>query len=247
MNAKAIEKRLFAAQQILQGTTISKETFDALHTLLHGIHPKIDLYLNSAAKALTHIEKFQRGDVIELTVESIPEDSEENKKRKKAILLFLRFWNDLKGEVKRVQAEFHNNAPIANVVAQAKGPLGVITLIAVGLVTLQLVSVEILITNDGCETITPVVAFPVKLPGLSLPDQSIPSGGSGVAKMPPLTLTVDGTVPNAIRLTGYGISYNFMLGTSDILLSFDGQPLNGFQTTLVLGNAKQHELVVQCR
>jgi len=247
MDAKAIEKRLFAAQQILQNQTVSKETFYALRTLLHGVHPKIDLHLASAGKALTHIEKIQRGDVIALTIESLPEDTVENKKRKKAIIFFLKFWNDLKGEVKRVQAEFHGNFSIGKIIAGAKGPLGLITLIAAGVAALQLTSVEIRIKNSGCETIHPVVSFPVKIPGLTLPDTPIPSGGEGVAKLPPLTLTADGTKPNAIHLTGYGISYNFTLGTSGISLFFDGQPLNGNKTTLALGSSKEHELLIECR
>lgn len=247
MNYKGVEKRIAAAQSILTSTTLDISTFESLRSLLSGINPKLDKTLKNVSTAYSHAQKIAEGDIIDLTLASLPAETEKDKKRKKAALFFLKFWNDLRSEVKRVEAQIHGHSPIATIVAGAKGPLGIITLIAVGLVVLQMTAVDIAIQNEGCDTISPVASFPVKLPGLFLPDKPIPNGGTGIAKLPPLTVTVDGDSPGSILLSGYSFTYRFTLGSSGITLLFNGQTLNNTKTTINLGEKKQHELIIRCK
>ena len=255
MDYKAIEKRLQAAQSILQADTPSRATFDSLKTLLSDIHPRLDKLLGEAAKAFKHMEHIQKSDVIALIAEGLPETTPEDKKRKKALLLFLKCWNDLKTETARVEKEFTksqasgqgNSGVWRNIFGAAKGPLGIVTLIAVGIVTLKMTEVSIVIQNHGCEPMTPATSVAINIPGLMLPSQTIPSSGEAVAKLPPLRAIVDGTSPSSIRLTVLGISYEFALDSSDIKIVFDGKTLNGVQTSLDLGSAREHSLEVRCR
>ncbi|MBI5619488.1 hypothetical protein HY950_00825 [Candidatus Gottesmanbacteria bacterium] len=256
MNYQSIEKRLEAAGQLLQAKEINRATFESLRSFLSGIHPRTDQLLESVSRELKHVEHMQKGDTIDLVIESMPEMTPEQKKRKKAILLFLKFWNDLKTEVSRIEKELgqaksaksHGTTrAMGRIWAGAKGPLGLITLVAAGIVALKVTEVSIVIKNAGCRPMTPVGSVAVNIPGLLLPSETIPTGGEAVAKLPPIQVSVDATSPNQVRLTMYGLTYNFSLESSDIRLIFDGKVLNGSNTSLNLGSQKQHTLIAQCK
>jgi hypothetical protein len=251
MDHKAMARRIEAAQAILTAKELDHSSFESLRKLLAGIDPKLDTVLASAGKAFRNADQLLKGDVMELVLENIPDVTPEDKKRKKAILLFLKFWNDLKSEVARVEKELahaqssHTN-PAGNILAAAKGPLGLITLIAVGIVALKMTEVTVRIQNSGCDPMTPVANFSVNIPGLRLPKETIATGGEGIAVLPPLTATVNATNANLVRLNLYGMTYDFGLSDPGIRLIFDGQTLNGTTTKIDLGSAKEHTLLVQC-
>lgn len=256
MNSQTIEKRMRAAADLLQAKEVNRATFESLRSLLSGINPRTDKLLESLSREWKRIEHLQKGDVVELTLDGLPEATPQQKKRKKALLLFLKLWNDLKGEVKRIEKELAqakgtphqgNARGVGRIVSGAKGPLGIITLVAAGVVLLKATEVSIIIKNSGCRPMTPVASVAVNIPGLMLPSETIPDGGEAVAKLPPLTVSVDATSPTQVLLTMYGIKYNFSLETSDIRLIFDGKTLNGTKTSLNLGSQKQHTLVAQCK
>lgn len=248
-------KRLRAAQDILQSDAISRSSFDSLRTLLSGMNAKTDRLLAQASKALKHVEQMQAGDIVELSIEGMPEHTSEEKKRKKFLLLFLKFWNDLKSEVARVEKEFAKSEAQApqwgdawgNILKAAKGPLGVITVIAVGVVLLRANEVSVVIKNHGCEPMEPMTSAAVRVPGLMIPSETIMDGGQAVAKLPPLAVSVDATSPSRVRLGMYGMTYDFELKTGGIRLDFDGQQLNGKTMNIKLGLAKEHVLDITCR
>jgi hypothetical protein len=251
MDHKGIAKRLAAAQEILAAERIDKATFESFRKLLSGIDPKLDTVLSAAGKAFKQADQLLKGDVLELMLENIPDVTPEDKKRKKAILFFLKFWNDLKSEVARVEKEMSDakathTSPVGKIASLAKGPLGVITLIAVAVVALKATEVSVRIQNVGCKPITPVTNMSVRIPGLTLPNETIAPGGEGVAKIPPLTARVDATDPNLVRLNMYGMTFDFSLESTDIRLIFDGKTLNGEVTTIRLGEMKEHVLSIQC-
>ena len=256
MDHRSAEKRLRVAGELLASREFTPSTVHSLHALLSGINPKLDEKLGALEKTAKHVEHMQKGNAIDLVVESMPEMTPEQKKRKKAILLFLKFWNDLKAEVSRIEKEFgqaksaksHGTTrAMGRIWAGAKGPLGIITLVAAGIVALKATEVSIVIKNAGCRPMTPVTSVAVNIPGLLLPSETIPTGGEAVAKLPPLTVSVDATSPTQVLLTMYGIKYNFSLETSDIRLIFDGKILNGTKTSLNLSAQKQHTLVAECK
>lgn len=133
------KKRIFAAHKLLLEKSTTRQKFDSLRTLLKGINPRIDALLDESSKALAHFEKVHKGEIIELTVEHLPEITEENKRRKKALIWFIRNWKSLKGEVERIGKELEKEAktPDQNIekgwriVSAAKGPVGIITVLAV--------------------------------------------------------------------------------------------------------------------
>lgn len=256
-----IRDRLRAADKLLQaeGTTLGQ--FESVRTILKGLNPKVDTLLTSCTKALSNIdklEKLQKGDVIALSTEMLPEQTEEQKKRKKALLLFLTQWKQLKGEVARIEKELAASPSgkpktgaekamgIGRILGYAKGPLGLVTLAAAGLVLLNATSVKIHITNDGCSPVTPVTSVPIRIPGLSLPNETIPDGGTATAVIPRLAVTVDGTDRSNIRLSGYGLNFQFELGGEGIDLLFDGSSLLGRRTTINLGEQPEHQVMIRC-
>lgn len=249
MDYKSVENRLTAAHTILQADSIDRSAFDSLKALLSGINPKVDKALAAAGKGFKHLDQLQKGDIIELTLEAWPDVTPEDKKRKKAFLLFFKFWNDLKSEVTRVQKELDKSQKSGqgsvgawgNILGAAKGPLGIITLVAAGVVMLKVTEVSVTIKNIGCDTLTPPS---MSVPGLKLPG-SIPTGGEAVAKIPPLSFTVDATNRNIARVTILGIGYNFPAGS--VRATFDGQELTGAKTDINLGSQKDHTLTIQCK
>lgn len=248
MDYKAIEKRLQAAHTILHADSINRAAFDSLKTLLTGINPKLDKALSEAGKAWKHIDQIQKSDVIALVVEGLPEATVEQKKRKKALLLFFKWWNDLKSEVARVEKELandpdakHHSNAWGKIFGLAKGPLGIVTLVAAGVVMLKASEVTVAIKNIGCGVLTPPS---INVPGLKLPG-SVPEGGEIVAKMPPLNFTVDATTGSSARVTILGMPYNFEVGRR-ISVTFDGQEIMGKKTNIDLGSQKEHVLVISC-
>ena len=256
-------KKLEAALELLTQETTTFDKFEKIKILIRGINPRLDQKLDSASGAIKKLRQIQKGEIIELTIGAFPEDTEEKKKRKKALLFFITSWKDLKSEVARVKG-IYNEASADNkisgqeqatmagkILGVMKGPLGIITLGAVGIVALsQFItssSVKININNKGCLALTPIAKLPVQIPGIKLPEETIPDGGTGVAQVPPLTISVDGTKDGSITLSTMGFSMGYYLPSGSSDLVFDGESLVGKETTVNLGDSKEHTLDVVCR
>ena len=136
------KKRIFAAYKLLTEKTTSKQKLESVKALIKGINPRIDKLLDESSKAFSDLEKLQKGEVIEFTAEHLPENTEEEKRRKKALLWFIRNWKSLQNEMDRVKKEFEKGSQGTEqkiqsggrIVAFAKGPFGLITILAVVIV-----------------------------------------------------------------------------------------------------------------
>ncbi len=148
-------KRIMSAYELLQSGSISIDTFEHIRTILKGLHPGIDKKLEACSKALGKIEKIGSGDLITLSTESLPEGTEEQKKRKKALIFFITSIKDLRSEINRINKEFTNAEKSGNtqqsglkswgrIIAFGKGPFGIVTLIA-----LVVIGVLLLIGNHN--------------------------------------------------------------------------------------------------
>jgi len=255
-------KKLEAALELLTQETTTFDKFEKIKILIKGINPKLDQKLDSASGAIKKLRQIQKGEIIELSAGALPEDTEENKRRKKALLFFITSWKDLKSEVARVKG-IYNEASADNkitgqekasmagkILGVMKGPLGIITLGAAAIVAasqfIASSSVSININNRGCLAITPIAKLPIQIPGIKLPEESIPDGGTGVAQVPPLTLSVDGTKEGSITLSTMGFSMGYYLPGGNTDLVFDGESLVGKETTVNLSSSKEHTLDVIC-
>lgn len=256
MEAKTVQKRLLAAEDLLRRRTIDAAAITSLRTILSGINPRLDTALAAASAAAKKVDHLQKGEAISLAIDALPEFSPEDKKRKKAILFFLNCWKDLQSEVARVEKELEHSSKdqslqgkagmLGNIFGAAKGPLGLITLGAVVIAALKMTETTVVIQNRGCEPIRPPTSIALNIPGLMLPNQAIGPSGEAIAKLPPLRALVDMTDPSYVRLSIAGMQYNFDLGSSPMQLVYDGILLNGSSTDINLGTKKQHTLVVQC-
>lgn len=134
------------------------------------------------------------------------------------------------------------------------GSLGwLVTLIAAAIVLgvlatyLNRSAITVIIKNEGCLPLTPIVYLPVKIPGLELPTTPIPSGGQGTAKLPPVTFTVNNSLKGTIRLTALGMTLTFELSSGGIDVLFDGSSLLGRTTTISLIPSSTHTVIARCR
>ena len=136
-------KKVKAAGRLLTQDKIDYKTFKELKTLLKGISPKADKALAECDKHYSKLKKYQKGDVIQLTVENLPEETDKDKKRKKALLLFLKYYKQLMAEVNRLHTEYHKDKPqnlsekietSGRILSRVKGPFGLVTLGAVVIV-----------------------------------------------------------------------------------------------------------------
>ncbi len=131
------QKKLVEASRLLSGNQITLENFESVRVLVGGFHPKVDILLERCSSALSRIDNLKNGEIIELSGDLLPAETEEEKKRKKAIILFIKSYKDLRTEVVRINAEFSKNDSKADgqartfgrIVAGAKGPFGIVTLI----------------------------------------------------------------------------------------------------------------------
>ncbi|OGG72907.1 hypothetical protein A3A38_03275 [Candidatus Kaiserbacteria bacterium RIFCSPLOWO2_01_FULL_53_17] len=255
MNHHEAHKRLLAAHTLLMEPTTTREKFNSIRTLIEGVNPSLDAALARVEQELSTWDQIQDGDVIHLTAKHLPENTEEEKKRKKWLLLFINSWRQLKSEVARVEQELQSadNAQTTGekashwgkIFSAAKGPLGIITVLAIGVAVMQQTSVEITIQNKGCATMYPSGSIPFSLPGLSLPKDPIPSGGSAVAELPGLTVNVDGTSSSALVLSVLTFSMTFQLSDVDDV-TLDGVSLLGKKTEVRLSESDEHTLILTC-
>lgn len=150
MDPQEVQKRIKAVSKLLLSDSISHDTFVQVQTLIKGINAPLDKALNDVSHALSFFEKISNDEIIELTAEYLPEGTEEQKKKKKALLFLIRNWKQLRSEVKRVENELKDNEKSQNqqrnlksygrIVAGAKGPVGIVTIAAVVIVGFLLVA-----------------------------------------------------------------------------------------------------------
>jgi hypothetical protein len=251
-------KRLLAAQDMLVGSLTTREKFSAIRQILKGVHPKLDAALEKCDQDLATLDKIYAGQVIDLAVENLPENTDEQKSRKKALLLLVQSWNKLRSEVARVEAELTaahlEGKPVDTVsvwhkiFSHTKGPLGIITAIAVGVVlVMQQTGVTLRIENEGCEDFVASGSMPVQLPGLRLPNGPIPSGSYADAVIPPLPIEVDGTQAGMLTLKALSVTVTFQLPSNILFVTLNGTSLLGERQEIRLSDFKHHTLVLKCR
>ena len=133
------KKRFVAASKLIGADAASIEKFEAVRDLIKGLNPRADRLLEKCSETISKVEKLQKSEVVDLTAEALPENTEEEKRRKKAILLFIRSWKELEGEIERIRTEFESGQEsgaeqaisLAKIAAFAKGPFGILTIAAV--------------------------------------------------------------------------------------------------------------------
>ena len=253
MSPAEIKQKLSAAEKIFSESTTTLDKLKSAGVMLRGINPALDAKLVEYEKHLSLLENASEGAYVELSAEALPEDTEEKKKRKAVLILLLKSIKDLRSEIDRISKEMRDAKEAGasqtslwqKILGSAKGPLALVTIVAVGIAALQMSAVEIEIRNTGCGTMSANTSIP-SLPGLSLPTGDIPSGGSGIATVPPLTFEADGTAAGAVVLKAVGLSFSFELGNRVSDIRFNGSSLLGSKATLELASAKKHTLEVVC-
>ena len=181
------KKRIFAAHKLLTEKTTSKQKLESVKALIKGINPRIDKLLDGSSKAFSDLEKFQKGEIIELTAEHLPENTEEDKKRKEALLWFIRNWKSLNSEVERVKKEFEQFkqgseqqvASTGKIIAFAKGPFGLMTVLAVVIVISLSVfsgkkSEKNTVPTNPLQTTTEITSSKEKIKVIVVNDKQIP-------------------------------------------------------------------------
>lgn len=265
LDPKTNKEKIDAALQLLLDNNTTAAKFEKIRILIKGINPNIDKALESCSKGIKTLKRLQTGDVIELTATNLPEGTEKQKKRKKALLLLISSWKNLKGEVARVQKLLNEQnthgkvtreeqlATFGKLATSSKGPFGLITALAVVIVGvgaafayLNSTIVNISIKNQGCASIYPVVKLPVPIPGIKLPTDTIPNGGQAMASVPAFTVNVDGTKKGSVFISALTFTMEYNLGRGNTDLIFDSQSLIGKSTTINLGSSKNHELILRC-
>ncbi|MBI3366712.1 hypothetical protein HY041_03740, partial [Candidatus Roizmanbacteria bacterium] len=139
------KERLNAALKLFDTNTVYFDKLDSLKVLLTDLDPRLNKVLEQTFKVLSHLRKLQKGEIIELSADHLPERDEKEKKRKKALLLFLKTWKDLKSEVIRVQKELITPSQsewlhYGKIIKFAKGPFGIVTLTAFIIVGISLLT-----------------------------------------------------------------------------------------------------------
>ncbi len=142
--------KFLSAQSILLEDTTSVEKLKTIKELVYGDNHNVDKGFEKCTKALDTILKLQEGDVVALTIGNLPEGTEKDKKRKKALLLLIRNLKDLKGEVDRTYSELSSDdgetkslkqqtRTFGRIFAFSKGPFAIVTMVAVVIVVVYLI------------------------------------------------------------------------------------------------------------
>lgn len=159
-------EKMMTAYQMLGQDMLSISMFENIRILLKGVHPEIDKKLEICSKALSILQKIQSGDVVTLTAEHLPEDTEKKKKRKKTWLFFIQTIKDLQSEMKRIDSELRTSQSSQNqfmswgrIVKFAKGPFGLTTLVALVVIGISVVFIH----STAKSAITNLPSVPTKV------------------------------------------------------------------------------------
>lgn len=137
MKVDATKEKIFAAYDLLQGDTTTWRKFDSIKILIQGRSKKIDSTLTSISKLRSEVSKMQNGDVIKLSAEKVPGKTDEDKKRKKTFLKFIRLFRQLKSEIATFKEQFEqtgqenisdNSFTGSKIISNVRKPLGIITI-----------------------------------------------------------------------------------------------------------------------
>ncbi|MCH8915783.1 MAG: hypothetical protein IIA82_08090 [Thaumarchaeota archaeon] len=147
--------------------------------------------------------------------------------------------------------------PIIGTTATAVTIIVVILAVATGSVVAynNYTAVEIIITNDGCQTIPILPAeltpyfeeFDIlsKIMGIELP-QEVTKDTSETAKLRPEIIDVDGTTTSIISVkTGLG-EFPISIPTQTTSVKFNDMQILGQKRTINLGESLTHQLVISC-
>lgn len=137
-------KRKFQeALKLTRAERTSLEKLESVRVLVYGLNPKVDKLFDKCLEAFSKIEGFKKGEFLELSVELLPGETEEEKKRKKTIIFFIKTYKDLAAEIERIGGEFekgdknqNQNAvtSLSKILSGAKGPFGAVSLVALVIV-----------------------------------------------------------------------------------------------------------------
>ena len=119
--------------------------------------------------------------------------------------------------------------------------------VGAGIAYLNASAVDIVVHNNGCDTLQVPVGLPVAIAGVKLPQGPIPPGGQGLARVPRVTMTVDGTEPGGVSVTIVGVTTKVRFGGRVASIELDGEQILGQIVTFNLADRKSHELVITCR
>lgn len=180
--SKDVRERCEAAYKLLTEEITTREKFESVRTLIKGINPQVDKLLEESSKKFADYEKLHKGQIVELSAEKLPEETEDEKRRKKLLLLFIRSWKQLKSEVHRMQVEIEQMNQESSVdkvktggriVRAAKGPLGIITIAAILIVA----SLMLLRSNNVSQTTPTSSSAKPTIQVITFNDKKIPLGG----------------------------------------------------------------------
>lgn len=251
MNTAEVKQKVSAAMALLNEGSTTLEKVQSVVGLLKGVNRKLDGALAVCEKNCRAIGLASEGAYIELAAANLPEETEEQKKRKKLLLLFIKSWGELKSEVQRAQSALESGQSIDDssfwwkMLSAAKGPLAVVTVVAVGVGVMSQTSVEVVIENDGCGMLY-ASGVGISIPGFSLPSDPIASGQSATAVIPPFSISADGTGSGSLKLKALGLDLGFGLGSGVSDVTFNGESLLGKVSKLDLGSRDTHVLRISC-
>lgn len=233
-----------------------------LSKIIGGLNPDLDKKVKKLTVTVDKLHAVKEGDVIDLTLENLPENTKKQKDRKKLILLLIKDWKNLKSEVQRLD-DLYTSASSTGVLskqsvvktgkiaATAKGPLGVITIIAAVIVAgakyIDSKSVTIEVINDGCLPIPPISERKINIPGLRMPSSIIGTNKSDTVKLPALKIVTSLIKTGEFCINVLGYSQNFHLPGEYDEITLNGNKLMGKQTEIDLSQSKIHELVISCK
>lgn len=113
--------------------------------------------------------------------------------------------------------------------------------------------IDITLINHGCNTLLVRESIPptfdpvISLLGMALPDR-IESGQAGIitTRSLPISVEVDGTAGNRIRVSVLGSSQSFNYSSNLESILVDGQSVMGQTTTVNLQNPPNHTVEITC-
>lgn len=131
--------------------------------------------------------------------------------------------------------------------------LAAAALLAVAALAFLVQPVEVIVINEGCRPFLVQQGMPPGLqPVISLlgiePPEVIPPGEQGGFQIPglPVSISVDGTTEQSVRISGLGVSLPFDVSADVVFIELDGEPVLGNTRSVGILDQDPHTVLIIC-
>lgn len=130
-------------------------------------------------------------------------------------------------------------------IAVKTGVIAIAVMTGVAATFIYTQSTDIIIKNTGCSPVDAPGYTNILIPGVKLPSEIIYDGGQAIARLPGVTVNIESSSSDTIRVKMLGVGLDFTLPAGTEVL-FNGENVAGQDRKIRLNDRESHTLELIC-